>query len=76
MSKKDNNQVPIAHRVYWVKGFIMSGWFFFMPGCIKLHDGSEIKYSEQQIKDSEVKLVYICLEIRRKLINLFRKVKK
>lgn len=65
-------EVPITHRVFSIKGYILSGWLFIGPFWIKIKNDFRPHYETVKLPDKIIKLVYMWLIFLEK-IKKFRR---
>ena len=61
------------YKVYIVTGFILSGWFYFIPGRIKIPDPTIKKWEAMPIPEKQLKRMYFGLELWRKIKQIFKR---
>ena len=59
--------------VYIVSGFIVSGWFYFIPGRLKIHPETIKKWEAIPIPEKKIRPIYFRLELWRKIKQLFKR---
>ncbi len=67
--------VKPAYRVYIVTGFVVSGWFYFMFGRIKIPSEIMNKWEAMPIPTKDLKTIYFGLELWRRIKQIFKRNK-